>query len=468
MSRAPPTEIAAIPLAEGQAAPPGPSLPLERQIVIKEGPDSGLSLQGAPGVPWLLISGPSGELTNQTRLLSSNLSRLAFGSKAVVGLPKSGSQLPGNTATLRDLGQPGASAVALAPQVSIGLDQTRFGRSVHGLRVHLQGSYSPVPAEIGGQIVAMVGGETIDHWSTDDNGDIDRWVEVPDRLLQRITNLQLLLTVSDNTGRCGDFHTPGAGDELFTLTISGDSTVQSSRATPPLPGGLQSMPQALTPRVQVGIGSSAWDDTARAVAIVVGLQRVSALPIDAAVMGVQEAIDSPNPAILVSSDGWNHPDISLPVSAPPAGPITVNAFSSDGKSATLALDPALKFASLQTVFDGKRSLLIATSNGAPAQLDELLRWLNSDTARWVGLNGTAVVSAPGHDPVTVSTTAGPAATPEGNAEPGWLWWMGGGLLAVVAVGVAAFVLRSRPRSQVADMTAPLQTADSSPRELCNT
>ncbi|MFZ0834643.1 MAG: hypothetical protein WAM92_16515 [Mycobacterium sp.] len=441
-------EIAAFPLAGGEVAPPTPSPPMERQIVVKEGPDSGLSLQGAGDAPWLLVSGPAGELTNQTRLLSSDLSPLAMSSKALVGLPNVGPQLPGDTTTLRDLGQPGAKAVALAPQVSIGLDQTRFGRAVHDVRVHLKGSYSPVPADAGGQIVAMVGGETIDSWPTDGKGVIDRSVTIPDRLLARTTNLQVLLTVSDNTGRCGDFHTPGAGDQLFSLTINGDSTVQSSRAEPPAPGGLQSMPQALTHRVHLGIGADALGDTQRAIALVTSLQRVSALPMDTSVMSVQEAIDSSDPAVLISADGWNNPDISLPVSAPPDGPITVNAVSSDGKPATLALDPALKFASLQTVYDGKRSLLVATSNGAPAQLDELVRWLNGDKGRWTGLSGTAVVSAPGRDPVIVNTTAAaPVETAGGSPEPGWIWWVGGGVLAVAAVGVAALFFRGRPGSQ---------------------
>ena len=287
------------------------------------------------------------------------------------------------------------------------------------------------------------GGETIDSWPTDGNGVIDRSVAIPDRLLQRTTSVDVLLSVSDNTGRCGDFHTPGAGDRLFTLTINGDSTVRSSPAAPLAPGGLQSMPQALTPRVHLGIGADALGDTQRAIALVTSLQRVSALPMDITVMSVQEAIDSSDPAVLISADGWNDPDISLPVSAPPGGPITVNAFSSDGKSATLALDPALKFASLQTVYDGKRSLLIATSNGAPGQLDELLRWLNSDKGRWVGLNGAAVVSAPGREPVTVDTTASSAATPEADTEPGWQWWVSGGVLAVAAVGIAAIALRTR-------------------------
>lgn len=438
-------EITATALPAGRAAPAGPPLPLERQIVIKEGPDSGLSVQGAEGVPWLLVSGPAGELTNQTRLLTSSLSPLAMSSKAVVGLPDTDSRQPGDTTTLRDLGQSGAKAVALAPQVSIGVDQTRFGRSVHDVRVHLRGSYSPVPADAGGQLVAMVKGETIDSWSTDGKGVIDRTVAIPDRLLQRTTNVDVLLTVSDNTGRCGDFHTPGAGDRLYTLTISGDSAVHTSAATPPAPSGLQSLPQALTQRVHVGIGTDAMGDTMRAIAIVTSLQRVSALPLDTTVMSLRQAVDSPDPAILISAGGWNIQDISLPVSASSEGPITVNSFGSDGKSATLALDPQLKFASLQTVYDGKRTLLVATSNGAPGQLDELLLWLNSDERRWVELNGAAVVSAPERDPVTVDATVAQSLAPEREPEldPGLLWWVGGGVLAVAAVGLATLLLRRR-------------------------
>ena len=436
-------DITAILLPAGQAAPPTPPLPLERQVVIKEGPDSGLSVQGAEGAPWLLVSGPAGELTNQTRLLTSTLSPLAMSSKAVAGLPNVGVQLPGDTTTLRDLGQPGVKAVALAPQVSIGLDQTRFGRSIHDVRVHLRGSYSPVPADAGGQIVAMVRGETIDSWSTDGKGVIDRSVAIPDRLLKRTTNVDVLLTASDNTGRCGDFHTPGAGDRLFTLTINGDSTVDSTPARPAAPNGLQSLPQALTPRVRVGIGTDALGDTMRAIAIVTSLQRVSALPIDTTVTSLREAVDSSDPAVLISAEGWNFQNIPLPVSASSEGPITVNGFGSDGKSATLALDPGLKFASLQTVYDGRRTLLVATSNGAPGQLDELVRWLNSDRRRWVGLNGAAVVSAPGREPVTVDATVGQFSTPEEELDPGLLWWVGGGVLAVVAVGVATLLLRRR-------------------------
>ncbi|MGV7852620.1 hypothetical protein PJM29_31100, partial [Mycobacterium kansasii] len=84
------------------------------------------------------------------------------------------------------------------------------------------------------------------------------------------------------------------------------------------------------------------------------------------------------------------------------GPITINALQSDGKPTTLALDPTVRFASLQTVFNRGRSMLVATSNGASGQLDELLRWLDGDSSRWPSIKGVALVSIPGEDPVTVN------------------------------------------------------------------
>ena len=55
--------------------------------------------------------------------------------------------------------------------------------------MHLRGSYTPLPASVGGSVVAAINGETIDRWPTDGAGAIDRWVDIPNRLLQRYTNL---------------------------------------------------------------------------------------------------------------------------------------------------------------------------------------------------------------------------------------------------------------------------------------
>lgn len=324
----------------------------------------------------MLVSGPLNRTDeSDTALLFGDLSDMALASKVAVESPKPKPQLPSDSATLRELGQSVVKATSLQPRISIGLDQTRFGRSVHSVRVHLQGSYTPTPSNIAGQIAVTVGRETIDHWPTDGHGTIDRWVDVPDRLLQRYTSLDLVLDVASNVGHCGDFYTAGPGNQLLTLNINGDSVIQSSPAAPPVPDGFQSMPQSLLPRLQVGIAEHSFVDTVRALDLLVGLQRISAIPIDTTVTTVKQAIDSSNPALLISADGWNQSDVTLPVAAGPSGPITVNAVNSGDKPTKLTLDPVLRFASLQTVFHHGRSLLIATSNGAAGQLDELIRWL---------------------------------------------------------------------------------------------
>jgi hypothetical protein len=434
------TQIVVTPLADGQDGPVEPSAPMERQIVIREGPDTTVGLRGANGVPSLLISGPPDQLINQTRLLSSDVSQLAVSSQAVAGPLKSTPQLPADVTTIRQLGQPGVNATALNPQVSIGLDQTRLGRSSRNVRVHLLGTYTPLPTSVGGSVVAAINGETIDQWTTDAAGVIDRWVDIPDRLLQRYVNLGVAINISGNTGRCGEF-------QPITLTIDGDSPVQSTRAGPPLTAGFQSVPQALMPRIEVGIGQDAFADTRRAVSVLVGLQRMSALRMDAAVMPLQQAIESSNPAILISSDGWSDQRITLPINANQSGELKVAAVDDSADETTLTLDPEQRFGSLQAVFDGRRALLIATSNGAPEQLDALLAWLDAVPVRWSQLTGTAILAPADRDPVTFGADDPQQAVTSVEGVNGLpYWWFGGGIGAVVAAGVGLIWWRSKRKS----------------------
>jgi hypothetical protein len=427
-------EVDTVALPEGQILPLVPSQPMERQIVVKEGPYAGLSLQAGPGVPALAISGDGNELANQSRLLSSDLSRLALGSKAVVGPLKSTPQLPADVTTIRALGQPGVNAVALTPQVQIGLDQTRLGRSAHHLRVHLLGSYTPLPSAVGGQVVASIGGETVDRWAVEGSGTIDRWIDIDDALLQRYTSLTVAVDLTGNTGGCGQF-------QPITLTIDGATVVQSSPANPPVPAGLQSLPQALMPRVEVGIGSNVIADTARAVAIMVALQRMSALPIDSAVVSLQDAARSVNPAVLIEADDFDDARLKLPVDAND-GTVDVQGTDGSGDPVTLTLDPRLEFGSLQTIVDGGRTVLVATSNGSAAQLDALLTWIDADPRRLSQLGGTVIIAAPGREPFSVTVGA---AAESGSAQPTSVPYVaiGAVVVALAALGAGVLFLRSR-------------------------
>jgi hypothetical protein len=423
---------------DGDAVPPRPAVPFERQIVIREGADEGVSLRGTGGVPALLIGGPAGDLANQTRLLSSDMSRLALSSKAVAGPLKSVPQLAPDQTTLRALGQPGVNAVALAPQVSLGLDQTRLGRSSRDVRVHLQGSYTPLPPGIGGELVASVGGQTIDHWAADPDGSIDRWVQVPDDMLQRYTNLVVAMNISGNTGRCGEF-------QPVTLTIDGESAVTSSAANPPTPPGFQSLPQAFLPRVVVGIGDHTFSDTVRAVTIMAGLQRLSALPMDTAVKSLQDAVNAKDPAVLIVGAGWTDQRITLPVASPGVGEVRLTG-ADGGEPQIVTLDPTIEYGSLQTVFDGHRTLLIATSTGKPDQLDALLGWLNTDARRWARLSGDALLGVPGREPFTVSANNDvPQQNQALESRSPSMWWISAAVGAGVLAAAAFLVLRLRHR-----------------------
>ncbi|OLP01726.1 hypothetical protein BVU76_13495 [Mycolicibacterium porcinum] len=412
--------------------------PLERQVIVREGDAPGLSLQGPNTVPALLISGPAGEVTNQARLLSSDISKLAVQSKAVVGPLSNTPQLPAEHTTIRQLGQPGVNATALVnPRVTIPLDQTRFGRTVHDVRIHLQGSYTPLPAGIAGQVVVGIGGQTIDRWSTEANGRIDRWVDVPDRLLQRYTNLDVAIEAAGNTGRCGEF-------QPLRLTIDGETPVESKLAKPPVPVGFQSLPQALMPRVEVGMDDG-FADLRRAVQILTGLQRLSSRPFEAEVRSVADAVASSNPALLISAEGWNDKRIALPVAVDSEGVITVEDVDGSGNSSTLTLDPKVGFGSLQSVYTGGRSVLIATSSNAPAELDRLLGWLGGDVERWSGLSGNAALAMPGREPFTLTT---PVAEPEGAAvsdRKSLRLWVGAGAVALAALGAGLVAWRGRSR-----------------------
>ena len=427
------------PLPDESVAPSAPPAPFERQIVVREAAGGGVSLDSAADVPTLFITGSGNELTNQVRMLTADLSRLAITSKAVAGPLRTVAQLPPDTTTIRALGQNGVNATALKPQVSVALDQTRLGRPVHNVRVQLKGSYTPLPSSVGGQVVVAVAGQTVDRWPADSNGVIDRWVSVPDELLQRYTNLNVAVDITGDTGPCGRF-------QPVTLTIDGATTVESGAADPPVPAGFQSLPQTLMPRVNVGIGQNAFADTVRAATIMEGLQRLSALPVDTEVVSVQDAVALDSPAVVISANGWTDSRVQLPVVVGADGTLDVARIGDDGEPTTLTLDPGQQLGSLQTVLDGHRTIVVATSNDAPGQLDSLLEWLDQDQARWNRLSGTAILQAPDREPVAVNSAA-PLQSTDAASEPQHrpaLMWLGlGAAVIAAALAVGLFLIRRR-------------------------
>lgn len=437
------TDISVVP-ADGNGSLPD-AAPGERQIILNERPDKGVALQPKPGWPALLITGQGDELTNQTRLLTDASLPYALSAKAVPGPLVTDQPLATDTITLADL-SPGVVGTnseieSLQPELTITIDQTRWAQPLNGIKVHLIGSYTPMPVDFNGEIVAEIGNDIIDRWAFNPEGSIDRWITIPNHLVNRSIDLNIREHATGDPGNCDDFLNP-------QLRIDPQETeIQVNRASPPVPPGFRSLPQALGPTVQIGIGPDKLADTIRAAKIMVGLQRTSALPLITNVVDLKEALSGKESAVLISADGWKDKDLTLPFNTD-MGKVTINALYESGESATMTLDPGIKTGSLQTIYDGQRSVLVATSNGAPEQLDELLRWLNADPGRWSGLDGRAIISTPFNAPVTVPNRKSDLPTDDGGGQHGKLgkdqaWWVAGAFGALAFLGALAILLRTR-------------------------
>jgi hypothetical protein len=428
-------DVVVVPLPAGGTAFGAPSAPLERRIVVKEGADKGLSLQGG-GFPSLLVSGEGAELVDQARLLSDESLKLAVSTTAVPG-PLPEPEFVSDSTTLADLNQTELLDESLWPKVNIEVDQTRFGHPLADIRIHLVGSYTPLPENFGGEATVTVGGEVLDRWAATGDGIIDRSVTIPARLIRRSVNLEVAVRATGNPGRCGD-HLP------IALRIDPASTVQVGTANPPIPRGFQSFPQALMPRVDFGIGEDAFADTVRAARLAVGLQRLSAVPLTTEVKSVREAIDGGGSAVLIASGGWTDQSFTLPFNTD-GGKITVQGLDPDGEPLSMTLEPQTRFGSIQTIFDGQRAVMIATSNGAPSQLDALLSWLDG-SGRWSGLNGRAIISIPDGAPLTVPSPLVTDSAQDDSATQGsqqdWFWWVAGGVAAIAGVGALLILFKA--------------------------
>ncbi|MEV6275166.1 hypothetical protein [Nocardia sp. NPDC051832] len=377
-----------------RAVAPGAPVPdhapgfLERQIAIVESNDTGLRMSGGASAPLLTLSGSRATLPDQMRLLTSDLAQIAISSGAVAVALPAAPQLAPEASTLQELGETQLSATSFGTvSVDIGVDQTRLGRPTRNLRIRLLGNYTPLPQTMNGQLTVTAGGKQIDSWAVEASGRIERVLTIPDSVLSRYTSLTVALHQSGLTHGCGL-------EQPITLTIDPASGITGTAARPPVPAGFQSLPQALLPNVQIGLRTPGFDDTKRAVRILVGLQRLTAVPLRPELAPFDKAAQGRLPAILVAADGAVPPSITLPLSAS-GDTVTVHAADT---GAELRIDPMLPHSSLQTARIDGRTVLVAASTGTPEQLDGLLDWLEADGRRWARLTGTVLYQAGDREP----------------------------------------------------------------------
>lgn len=426
-------------LPDGQLTPTAADSPFERSVVIRESGTAATELIPAPtGPPALRLTGDERTLLNQSRLITSQVASIAVEARATAGSMDNPPILAPTSTTLRGLGQTNLGSTAHGRvEVALGLDQTRLGRASDTVRVHLQGTYTPLPSTQNGLIAVSAGDRQVASWAAEPSGAIDRWIDVPNDALRRVTTLTVALQTTGATNQCGL-------EQPVTLSIDPDSEVTSEPSGTPHPGGFESLPQSLLPSVDVAGTVGGFDDTARAVAVVTGLQSLTTVELDPQWVSIDEAVGSESPAILIAADG-NLPDgVPLPLSSTEDSTFELTDPGTDG-STTVTFGAPIDFASLQTAFDGTRQVVVAGSTGVPGELDRTLEWLRATPDRWASLNGDILFTAANRDPVELSIpdTAGNASSSGVSTTVGWVLGIAGILLLVGVVIAAAVVMRHR-------------------------
>lgn len=421
--------------------------PTVRQITLDENASRGTSLRTGRFGPYLQIGGRGTDLLTQSQLVSSQLSTVAVASAAIAGQSAAAPQVIPTVRTLADLGVSDANSESGGTGravVGFGLDQTRLGGPVHNVRFEVRGTYTPLPANSGGRIVVRSAMATLASWPVDSSGSVDRWVDLPDRLLRRFVDLTVSLERGDDLGGCGQA-------QRISLSLDPTASVQFKRADAPVPAGLGSLPQALQPRTQFAWTRGDLADVTRAVSIASGLQSLTAAPLGVDVVPLRQAQTSSDPAVIINADGSAADMPPLPLTAR-GDVVTVDPLTADPDTSarqTVTLTPAVRMGALQVARSNGRSVLVASSNGNPAQLDSVLRWLTADPRRWAALDGAALVTLDDRPPVVipaVDTTDTPPASTRDDGDAKVIVASAAAVAAVLIVcGTGWFVWRRRRR-----------------------
>lgn len=447
VSRYKPAPIAvrtrALPASGEPGVPQGPTV---RQITLDENASRGTALRVGRFGAYLQIGGRGIDLRTQSQLISSQLSTVAVASAAIAGQSAPAPQIIPAIRTLADLGVGDSESSGTGRAVvGFGLDQTRLGGPAHAVRFEVRGTYTPLPTNSGGRVVVRSGTTTIASWPADTSGSIDRWVDLPDRLLRRFVDLTVSIERGDDLGGCNQA-------QRISLSLDSAASVQFQHADPPVPTGLGSLPQTLQPRTQFAWTRGDLADVTRAITIAAGLQSLSATPLGVDVVPLREAQTSSTPAVIIDADGSAADMPPLPVTSR-GDVVTVDPMTADPDTAprrTVSLSPAVKMGALQVARNDGRTVLVASSNGNPAQLDAILRWLTADPLRWAALDGAALVAFNDRPPVVipgVETTTASAASTEDGGDARAIVASAAAVAAVLIVGGAAWLVWRRRRRQ---------------------
>ncbi|OLT54179.1 hypothetical protein BJF89_17275 [Corynebacterium sp. CNJ-954] len=415
---------------------PGTDPDFSRRIEIPGDDGRGVTLED-PGTSdaRIVLHGTGDDLMDQVRLLGDDAAALLDSTSAhAEGGEEVAVELPPSGQTVSELGGIVLDGSGYgSADVSFGIDQGDLGRLSESVTVHLTGSYTPTPADTGGDVAVAVNGTVVDRFAADTGGAFDRDVTVPDDVLDRYNEFTVTLSAAG---------LPGCGTASpLTLRVDGSSVVTSDPADSPtrLTTGFRAVPQALLPEVDVVLGSSDVADVNRAAQVLARVQSVTPARIRPVVAA--PGTDTDRPLLIVDADGSLVPesygDLDLPVRLDGT---MLNVQDTGGAGSAEAVATDTVFGALQTTWDttNGRMVLVASSTDRPELLDRLITSLSADRgAGFAELRGTAVVQQVDGPPTEIGVP-GPGGE-GGSADDGDEGVFGGISAVGVTVGIVGVV-----------------------------
>lgn len=427
-----PTRVEVTQAPAGGVPSVAPAL-FERSIAVAGASEARIGLEPTPaGAPVLRITGNETALSSQVDLFVANLDGYAAASRAIAAPDVKVPEVAQDVVSLEQLKIGSLTASGLNHiEVPIEVNQTQLGRPIRDLSAHLFGTYVPLPPSRSGILTVSLGGTQLASAPLDSSGKFDVRADVPNNLLSRFMTLTVALDIT------GDFQC-GTSD-ASSLTVDPRSTVSSHLASPPLPGGFASLPQTLLPTVDVGLGDNGLGDLRRANQLLVQMQHSSYLPLQPRVRPLTEAATDTLPAILVAADGNLPQSVRQPLaSADPA------LLALQGVAGTTP------YGTLQVIEQGNRTVVLATSNGEPRDLDALLGWLDADPSQFPRLTGDVLIGPRDAQPFAIGVKVTDVAAQADAEEDSGIGTgaivaivAGTAVLAVIVVGATVWLRRRR-------------------------
>jgi hypothetical protein len=419
---------------------PGPFDLETRDVVFQAGGPYAAVVTSAGGAPLLVMSGDGDPLRHQVDLVVGALVQLVAASQVTASGQFIPRLIPAAEQTFTQLGL--ANLVLHGEgqlQFQLPFSQSDFGGMVRFVRLHVKGTYTPVPVGAAASLNVFFNDVLVASRLAGRSGSFDVSPVIALPVLARDNTVIVRFQYTPADGVCAQAAVP------VDVQLSADASVET-KAGVSLPIGFQRLPQVLLPASDCALGALSPDQVSAAIEVFADLQRLARTPIVPRVVTIAQAValGQTTPAVIVTTDPSQlvalHPTVDLRAVAPQLVINAIGAKVSVGTAAAVA----------QVFTDQRRHILVveARADSAPS-LGRLVAALG-DAAGQPGLRSlehdVAVLQPNGRlSDVAVHDTLNPPTVGLAAPAPPIRWWEWLAVLPVPLVVVLALVLVWRRR-----------------------